>query len=63
MWFSKKARTKRLRNRYAEDDPLHYQAVARRERQSEDPPLEEPGPGGSLTVEDLDWYREHPDGV
>lgn len=62
MFWSKQRRLERARDKFAEDDPLRCQHVLRSERETDDPPLEDVGPGGSLTEEDLQWYLDNPDG-
>lgn len=48
---------------YGEDDPMRYLYVPPKDRKDEDDPIHNEGqPGGSITKEDLDWYRKNPDG-
>lgn len=56
-------RTELRRKLFRKDDPMRYLFVPKTERKDEDPPIENEGePGGPITKEDLDWYRQHPDG-
>lgn len=56
--FDRQKRLARARARFSKDDPLRYQHVLRGDRLDQDKRL--PDDGEEI---DLDWYRQHPDGV
>lgn len=54
----KTLRTKIARLQFGKGDPLRYQHVLASDRLDDD----EPADGDGETI-DLDWYRQHPDGL